>query len=163
MKFAADKMLGKLAKWLRILGFDTLYLESSFLSEIREKVTSGRIFLTRNRKLLTQIEGAVFVSSEQLDLQLRQLYKSGYIDFQEERWFNRCIRCNLPLEIISKKEADPSVPEYVRETAASFARCSRCGKVYWPGSHLNRMRERIRLIKLEVAGPVWGTEMPTLT
>lgn len=151
MRFLADKMLGKLAKWLRILGFDTVYLAYPALPEIREQAAQGRIFLTRNRSLLHKIPGAVFISSDHVDEQLGQLYQAGHIDFKEEKWFSRCILCNVPLTTVSNEEVDTLVPEYVRRTASSFARCPLCGKVYWPGSHSNRMKERIRLIKLQAA------------
>jgi uncharacterized protein with PIN domain len=151
MQFLVDKTLGKLAKWLRILGFDTIYLEYPALPEIREQVAQGRIFLTRNRRLLPNVPGAVFISSDHVDAQLGQLYREGHIDFKEELWFSRCILCNVPLTNVSNEEVDTLVPEYVRRTASLFARCPLCGKVYWPGSHLNRMKERIGLIKLQAA------------
>ncbi len=151
MQFLADKMLGKLAKWLRILGFDTIYLAYPALPEIREQAAQGRIFLTRNRSLLHNVPGAVFISSDHVGSQLGQLFKTGHIDLKEEMWFSRCILCNVPLTNVSNEEVDTLAPEYVRRTVSSFARCPLCGKVYWPGSHLNRIKERIRLMKLQAA------------
>ncbi len=144
-------MLGKLAKWLRILGFDTIYLDQPSLTEIKEEVAQGRVFLTRNTKLLSKVPESVFICSDQVISQLKQLYETNYIDFKEEIWFSRCILCNLPLEVVCKEDVDTLVPEYVRQTATSFARCQLCGKVYWPGSHLSRMKEKIGFIKLQAS------------
>ncbi len=143
MKFVADKMLGKLAKWLRILGFDTLYLYHPSLPEITERVAEGRIFLTRNRKVFQHVPGAVFISSDHWKAQLQELFEKGCVEAGETRWFTRCILCNELLTAVSKEEVEQSVPEYIRQTAPSFARCPVCGKIYWPGSHLARMKERI--------------------
>lgn len=149
MKFVADKMLGKLAKWLRILGFDTLYLDHPSLPEIMERVAEGRIFLTRNRKVFQHVPGAVFISSDDWKAQLEELVERGCVEAGEARWFTRCILCNELLIGVSKEEVDRSVPEYIRQTAPSFARCPLCGKIYWPGSHLARMKERIGRLALE--------------
>ncbi len=149
MRFIADKMLGRLAKWLRILGFDTVYLPIPSLVEIKEEVQAGRVFLTRSQGLLTRVEAGVLIASDRVEDQLRELCDAGCIELDDRKWFSRCIRCNEALVTVSREEVDCLVPEYVRLTAASFALCPLCGRIYWPGSHSARIEERIRWMSEE--------------
>ena len=141
--FVVDKMLGKLSKWLRILGFDTVYLDNPSLPEIEAQTKEGRVFLTRNRKVLDKVEKGVFISADRVEDQLKELIKGGYISYAGGQWFSRCILCNEPLKSISREDVEGRVPEFIRHIAPSFSICPVCCKIYWPGSHLSRMRERI--------------------
>src|SRR5512136_3059623 len=108
MNFLADHMLGKLAKELRMLGYDTLYYQGEngypLIKLAREE---GRIILTRNSKLLPRKpeDRIVRVSEDKPSLQLSELIQKGYVSLNEEKSYSRCLLCNAHLEQISREEA----------------------------------------------------------
>ncbi|MFZ2055191.1 MAG: Mut7-C RNAse domain-containing protein [Candidatus Aminicenantales bacterium] len=145
MKFVVDCMLGKLAKWLKILGFDTVYLnkvEDRDLLLIARR--QQRILLTKDHRLLeaaTDIR-SLFIESDDWPEQLAQVlgtYKLG----DAVRPHSRCLRCNVELKIIPKKTARNLVTPFVLERASSFAICPSCERVYWPGTHFRSMDMKI--------------------
>jgi uncharacterized protein with PIN domain len=145
MKFAVDCMLGKLAKWLKILGFDTLFFpkidDDDLLSlSLRE----GRILLTRDTDLLKRADKAraVFVQSEKWQEQLRQVLDTYQLRDQV-RPFSRCLTCNTPLKSLPKKRAQNLVSPFVFQRARSFALCPDCNRVYWRGTHFRDMERKI--------------------
>ena len=148
MKFAVDCMLGKLARWLRILGFDTLYFrsiqDSALLQIARE---GGRILLTRDRGLFQRTGGeqSLFISSEEWRVQLKQVLES--FDLKKGvSVFSRCPECNLNLKFLSRSDARNLAPLPVVETASCFSLCPGCGRVFWKGSHQKRMQCMIEQI-----------------
>jgi uncharacterized protein len=141
-------MLGTLAKWLRILGYDTLFdpaLDDHQL--VRLALAQDRVLLTRDRSL-AQRRGVrtLLIESEQLDEQIRQVLT----DLQEEpdRAFSRCPVCNERLESIDREVARSQVPAYVARTHKSFKQCPGCGRVYWRGSHWQQMDEHLERLQL---------------
>lgn len=147
MKFIADAMLGRLAKWLRILGFDTAYFAHVDDHElVRIARAEGRILLTRDREL-TRRKGvrAIFVVSDRFDDQLRQLYRDLDLDWDSLR--SRCARCNVVLRPVGKAEVKGRVPAFVFRKHEQFSLCTQCGRVYWRGTHWDRMRQRIEEIR----------------
>ncbi len=152
--FAADSSLGKLAKWLRILGFDALYVAGrpgkSLFSFAKEK----RVLLTRSTALLNENPGfdLIFIRPDNPKEQVRQVVRETHISFSDIRPFSRCIRCNLPLAEMARQDARGQVPEYVYETATYFRRCPGCRRVYWPGTHSERAAGRIRELFHRSAG-----------
>ena len=142
--FAAEKTLGKLAKWLRILGFDTFY--SPELSG-KQLIDAGfkRILLTRTRQIrdLTVSENCIFIVSNDSFEQLREVIQATGISRRDIRPFSRCIRCNALIRRVSKDFVRKMVPEYVWESHDTFRMCSLCRRIYWPGSHTRRSRDII--------------------
>jgi len=137
MKFAADAMLGRLAKWLRILGYDVAYLPSSIPDSLIEKARAeGRVILTRNRHLPQKSPGLkiLFIESDHWREQLAQVLKAYRLRPGKSR-FQRCVLCNRRLVSLGKKEVEGKVPEFVFAHYSSFFRCSQCGRIYWQGSH----------------------------
>ncbi|MFP3870056.1 MAG: Mut7-C RNAse domain-containing protein [Syntrophobacteria bacterium] len=148
-RFVADRMLGKLAKWLRVLGYDTVYLKRAEEAEIAARIQEGRILLTRDRRAEPwQEQGKVFViHANAPEDQLREVVERlGLSGVEEEALFSRCLRCNRPLRPVSREEVRDRVPEYIWQTNRAFCRCDACGRIYWPGSHWENMRERVREI-----------------
>jgi hypothetical protein len=141
-------MLGKLAKWLRVLGYDVVYLTKASEEEILEKLQEGRTLLTRNRRARSwQGEGSVFmVKDNDPKMQLRQVVKHFRLPKLDGAIFSRCLSCNHPLDKVRREEVREDVPEYVYQTQREFHRCNHCGKIYWPGSHVERMRRQLREI-----------------
>jgi len=142
-KFAADVMVGTLAKWLRLLGFDTFYsntAEDDFLVELC--TAEDRILLTRDGPLQDRMHGnACFVTSHILDEQLAQVITR--YDLTRFNLPHRCAVCNGVLNEIAKAEVEGEAPPYVFKTVDEFFRCDGCGKLYWEGTHVPRIRSVI--------------------
>lgn len=136
-------MLGTLAKWLRILGYDTLFdpaLNDHQL--VRLARAEGRVLLTRDRELARRRGLRVLlVASEQLDAQIRQVLAE--LDLEPRRSFSRCPVCNELLEKIAPEQARSRVPAYVAQTHRTFRACPSCRRVYWRGTHWQQMDEQL--------------------
>ena len=144
-RFAADCMLGKLAKWLRVLGYDVVYLRGALDEEIRASLLEGRIFLTRDRRALPwRNQGRVHVvRSNDAKEQLREVIKGLGLPMLDELCFSRCIACNCLLRSVSREEVREQVPEYIWQNHDRFRRCDDCDKIYWSGTHSEKMRQRL--------------------
>ncbi len=135
MKFLADNMLGRLATWLRLLGYDTSYLpqvDDPQLAHIAR--VENRVLLTRDVEL-TRRRGLQYllVESEKAETQVQQVFRAFGLSAQEA--FSRCAECNVPLEAVDKESVQSQVPPYVFQTKDRFRRCARCGRIYWRGTH----------------------------
>lgn len=147
MKFLADDMLGRLAKWLRVLGYDTLYHQHLDDNElVRLARAEGRLILTRDTRLAHR-RGVrcLLIESELVDEQLSQVLDD--LGLALDDLFSRCTVCNAPLEEMEKQAAKERVPPYVFRTQERFKLCSQCGRIYWRGTHWDRMKERIEGLK----------------
>jgi uncharacterized protein with PIN domain len=141
-RFLADAMLGRLARWLRILGFDTAYRDDWPDAEIaRRAYEDERIVLTRDRRLPDEwrLPRLVVLASEDSSEQLRE-FARAFPRLGTARAFTRCSRCNTPLEPASRESVAGEVPERVLREHTSFRRCPTCRRIYWEGSHVARMR-----------------------
>jgi len=110
-KFVADTMLGRLARWLRIMGYDAHYRPFYKPGQILSLVNEGRIFLTRNSLWLFRSKGAVFLRFDHVGEQLRQMQQEGLIPVDRAIWFTRCMLCNEPLLEAPSELARENVPE----------------------------------------------------
>ena len=147
-RFVADRMLGKLAKWLRVLGYDVVYLKKAAEEEILEHLQEGRTLLTRNRRARSwHGKGRVFVVNDNdPKIQLREVVNGLKLAESDGAIFGRCLNCNRPLEAVRKEEVREEVPDYIYQRQKEFHRCRNCRKVYWHGSHAVRMRRQLREI-----------------
>jgi uncharacterized protein len=146
LKFIVDVNVGKLAKWLRILGYDALFInpiEDGTLVEIA--LREGRVILTKDthiaeRRLVTggQVR-VVLVEGDRLQEQLRFLVARLGLK-GPFRLFSRCLECNLPLVDAERSAVKELVPPFVYRTQTHYMACPRCGRIYWPGTHWQRMR-----------------------
>jgi len=146
-RFAADCMLGTLAKWLRILGYDTLYLNQVEDAELIGRARAeNRIILTRDRRLTERRRAAPFllVTSEKPMQQLREVAGVLGLEYREERLLTRCLRCNVPTGEATREEVREEVPPYVLATQSRFRRCPSCRRVYWGATHRESMLARLR-------------------
>jgi uncharacterized protein len=147
MKFLVDRMLGKLAKDLRLLGYDTLYYEGKGLLELIDlSRKERRVILTRNSRLIPKRpdDQIVQITEDKPALQLRQLISRNIIRFEEGRLFSRCLLCNAVLEGVFRQEVEGKVPDFIFHQHKEFFRCPQCQKIYWPGTHQENMRQKIK-------------------
>jgi uncharacterized protein with PIN domain len=147
MKFIADRTLGKLAKGLRMLGYDTVYYRGDdFHQLIHIARQEGRILVTRNTKLALRRpkDHIITLTENHPSRQLEELIRKGKLSFNDEVPFTRCIPCNGPLEDIPRDQAEGKVPDFIFHQQKDFFHCRRCDKIYWQGSHLGNMQKRVK-------------------
>ena len=146
MKFIVDCMLGKLAKWLKILGFDALFfskIEDDELIAIARN--EGRILLTKDTGLIQRAKNVetLFLESEEWQEQIRQVMEHFNLRERVDP-HTRCIDCNVVLKNLPKKNAKNLVSAFVFEQADSFALCPNCGRIFWRGTHFKDMEVQIQ-------------------
>jgi uncharacterized protein with PIN domain len=149
MKFLVDRMLGKLAKDLRLLGYDTFYFKGENPLELIDLGRrEGRVILTRNSRLTPRRpeDQIVQITEDDPALQLRQLVCGDRIQLDEDCLFSRCLLCNAVLEKVSRQEVEGKVPDFIFHQHKAFVRCPRCQKIYWRGTHQENMERRLRVM-----------------
>lgn len=151
-RFVVDTMLGRLARWLRAMGYDTLYPGAADDRRLLQLAhAEDRILLTRDAKL-ARLAGArgCLIRADQVGQQLVEAREKLALSPGDAGWLSRCLQCNAVLEPRAKDELRGVVPEYVFAAQAEFMGCSGCGKIYWSGSHADRILERLaRLFRPE--------------
>jgi len=142
--FIADVMVGKLARWLRVLGFDVLYSNTYGDDQIiRISHTEGRLILTRDVQLARRAPNqSLLIESGHYKEQVEQVVCS--LSLKEFKAFSRCLECNARLEQLDKEAAFEKVPPFVYLTQERFARCPSCDRIYWHGTHTQEMLKHIR-------------------
>lgn len=146
LKFIADSMLGRLATWLRILGYDTVYHthipDRELIGRARRE---GRVILTRDTRLLRRrgIGRFLLIKSDHFREQLKEVVSHFSLNLVS-RFLTLCIRCNTPLEEVKKDEVRERVPPYVLRTQERFKICPKCNRIYWAATHRERMEEELR-------------------
>ncbi|AKI96481.1 Mut7-C RNAse domain-containing protein [Kosmotoga pacifica] len=144
MRFLADRMLGKLAKKLRILGFDTLYFnEISEEDLLKIVLEENRVLLTRDREFHAKAVKAgsrsFLLKSNYWQGQLRAVFQRFKLQPEFFKPFSRCSKCNAELEKVDPDDIKTKVPDYVFFTQVEFLRCTGCGQIYWKGTHVPRI------------------------
>jgi uncharacterized protein with PIN domain len=147
-KFLCDAMLGSLARWLRLFGFDTAFFQPGLPDDrLAETARSeGRWLLTRDRELAAAGPRTMLVRSETLDDQLVEVMSRLALQPAAALDGSRCSECNGVLLAVSREEVSAVIPPYIFETAPRFRRCVGCGRVYWPGTHGARILARMRAV-----------------
>jgi len=146
LRFAADAMLGRLAKWLRIAGYDTVYY-----SGIDDAVLIGlahaedRFILTRDTALARRLapDAILLIKDDEPLSQLVQTIRELGLVVDRERIFTLCTLCNMPLEKVDRDSVRDAVPEYTFTVNETYTRCGSCGRVYWTGTHRERVLRRL--------------------
>ncbi len=159
-KFLVDLNVARLGKWLRALGFDTLFLPQASDDEIIQvAIQSRRVLLTRDTHILrrrvvaTGQLRALLVVGDDVREQVRYVLRRLGVSTAPTRrgMFSLCIECNLPLEGMAKEQVRGLVPPYVFETQSAFMQCPGCRKIYWQGTHWANMR--LELTRVQEGGP----------
>jgi len=153
MKFAADRMLGKLAKWLRTLGYDTLYSRTLSNERFLALADKDRTLLSRDTRLAGKIapEKLIFVEANEPKKQLQDLVRFLGLKPDPDKFFSRCTVCNGLLEPVKPQDVVGKVPDHIWTGTNKFSECNGCERIYWPGSHLVRTRREIKEL-LEIKG-----------
>ncbi|MEM1585869.1 MAG: Mut7-C RNAse domain-containing protein [Candidatus Bathyarchaeia archaeon] len=157
MKFIADGMLGKVARWLRMLGYDTEYANDLHDEEILKiAMDEGRIILTKDYQLFRKanINGikAVFVEGNTHVEKLADLIRQLNIRLEINMERSRCPRCNSAIRMVNKENIKDKVPVSTYKIYNEFWICTACGQIYWKGSHWKRINDSLnkaRIILLE--------------
>jgi len=145
-RFIADCNVGRLARWLRALGYDASYharIEDAAL--VREAAAENRVLLTRDRDLLQRrvIQSgsvrAILIRDDAVTAQLRQVFAELGLDLEQS--LSRCIECNAELVPRDAANVADRVPPFVRRTQTKYSECPGCGRIYWAGTHWQHMRE----------------------
>lgn len=128
-------MLGRLARWLRIMGIDVEYASSGMNDTdiIHKCLAQDMILLTRDRELHTRYQKSLYIESQDHMKQLGQFISTYHVD--ESKLFSRCPQCNTLLERIETSKLKGAIPDGVIERFSTVLRCSNCGKFYWEGDH----------------------------
>ena len=149
-------MLGTLAKWLRILGYDTLYdQELNDHQLVRLARAEDRVLLTRDRELARRRGVRILlVTSECLDEQIGQILAD--LDLEPRHAYSRCPVCNERLETIDRETARSRVPAYVVRAHDTFRSCPSCQRVYWRGTHWRQIEEKLERFRPRESSPETG-------
>lgn len=153
-RFAVDWMLGRLARWLRVLGHDVAYgphLRRRTLADCARR--EGRMIVTRDTRLIRDpnLPPHVFIGSDRFRDQLRELAAAVPLAAPGDA-FRRCLDCNRVLEEVARETVRDRVPPYVWSTTARFHRCAGCGRVYWPATHHAHMLRELTALGLAPEG-----------
>jgi len=149
MRFIVDSNVGRLAKWLRIAGFDTLFIKGIDDNRlVRIALDEGRVLLTRDREILKRrlvTSGrlkVILIEDDEVKAQLHQVLTALNLAGQL-RPFSLCVECNEPLVPREREEVEKLVPPYVFQTQTQYEQCPRCLRVYWRGTHWERMSREL--------------------
>ncbi|HMK33623.1 MAG TPA: Mut7-C RNAse domain-containing protein [Desulfomonilaceae bacterium] len=132
--FDVDGMLGRVAKWLRILGFDATYPAGA--------PSQGRFYVTTRRRI--QYSGAIIVDSGPCLSQVKFILEHAGVRPDPQLILTRCLECNLPVQEVSPERVRLKVPREVFTRSGKFNHCPACGRVYWAGSHRGRIMKRLK-------------------
>jgi uncharacterized protein with PIN domain len=154
LRFVADKMLGRLVRWLRIIGQDVTYgphLTGNGL--IRAARKEGRVILTRDRRLAKKkdLPEHLLLDSDGFREQLKQVIQAYQLD-PLSAILTRCAECNSLLESMPKEKVKEKVPAYVFATQEKFSVCRSCQRIYWPATHPQKMLEELKALGMTQSG-----------
>jgi uncharacterized protein len=149
LKFIVDENVGKLTRWLRMMGFDSIFFTGGDDSMmVKQALAGGRVLLTRDTGIMQRrvvksgALKAVLFKSEEPEQQMRRLIGEFEL-IREARPFTLCLECNQPLDEKNPEEIKDRVPPYVFATQTRYMECPRCRRVYWQGSHWQAMNKKL--------------------
>lgn len=153
MKFICDQMFGTLASWLRLLGFDTFYTADEITDDDILTIASSenRILITRDKEMVfharKKLIPVLYLESTDLNDQLITVLNHTDAQIDDDLVLTRCSICNAGLRPVEKKQIAERVPKKVFEFQDEFFFCTHCGKIYWKGSHYQKICAKIESLK----------------
>jgi uncharacterized protein with PIN domain len=151
-RFMVDENVGRLAKWLRILGYDTLLFEGgNDGAMVNTAQKEGRLLLTRDREIMRRrpVAGGflrvILIQEDDPVAQLRQV--AGTLHLDTHQTFSRCSECNHLLEPRTPEQVTGRVPPYVFSTQQQYMECPACGRIYWRGTHWEALSRALAGLK----------------
>ena len=153
MRFIIDNNVGKLAKWLRMMGYDTLFFNGSDDAQmVVTALNEDRVILTRDTQIMVRgvvTSGrlkAILIESDKPDEQIQQVIETLNLDCQFKP-FALCLECNASLEDRSVQEVKDRVPPYVYQTQSKYVECPACHRIYWRGTHWQAMTKKLEIFR----------------
>jgi len=150
IRFVADNNVGKLARWLRLIGYDTLLFKQKDDGQmIKIALSENRVILTKDsqfmkRRLVTNGKlKAIHIKQDDPKLQVRKVVETLNLNYHFKP-FSLCLECNQPLIARDKEEVKDLVPAHVVETQTQYTECPACHRIYWPGTHWQAMVKRLQ-------------------
>jgi uncharacterized protein with PIN domain len=152
-RFIVDINVGKLAKWLRMMGYDTLLFDGDDdWRMIIIALEEGRVVITKDTQIVKRgviTSGrlkAILITSDKSEQQIQQVVETLNLDYQY-RPFTLCLECNQQLAETSKEEVEDRVPPYVFQTQSQFVECPACHRIFWKGTHWKAMTEKLQRLR----------------
>lgn len=140
----ADTMLGKLARWLRVMGYDILFQSSYPDGILGGHIREGRRLLTRTQALQGMYPDVLIIHSDRVENQVQEAVNGLGLVPDRKKWFSRCLVCNVPLEEAALEERLENVPDYILyENPTGIRHCVGCNRYFWPGTHRERMLQKL--------------------
>ena len=144
-RFVAEPMLGRLTKWLRMMGYDALYQRAYREEDLLPLIGEGRKLLSRRLEAKARHPEAILIRSAHVGEQIKELWKLGCLNLDRTKFFTRCLRCNVPLMEADPERARSNLPDHVySENFSALRSCPQCGRFFWPGTHRDRMLRQLR-------------------
>jgi uncharacterized protein with PIN domain len=152
-KFIVDINVGKLAKWLRMMGYDTLLFDGDDdWRMIIIALEEGRVVITKDTQIVQRgviTSGrlkAILITSDKSEQQIQQVVETLNLDYQY-RPFTLCLECNQLLVEKSREEVEDRVPPYVFQTQSQFVECPACHRIFWKGTHWKAMTKKLQSLR----------------
>jgi uncharacterized protein with PIN domain len=149
-RFVADNNVGKLARWLRLMGYDTVLLrEKDDGQMIQMALSEDRVILTKDgqfmkRRLVTDRSlKTIHIEQDDPRLQVQEVARALRLDYHFKP-FSLCLECNRELITRDRAEVKNLVPAHVFETQAQYAQCPGCQRIYWTGTHWQAMVRKLQ-------------------
>ena len=149
LKFVVDTNVGKLARWLRMMGYDALFFDGSDDSRlVATALSEDRVVLTRDTQIMKRrvvTSGrlkAVLIESDEPEQQMRQVIGTLKLDLQTGL-FTLCLECNQSLVERNPQQVKELVPPYVFQTQRNYRQCPGCHRIYWRGTHWEAMNKKL--------------------
>jgi uncharacterized protein with PIN domain len=150
IKFIADNNVGKLARWLRLIGYDTLLFRKKNDSQMIKTALSGdRVILTKDGQFMRRrlvIDGrlkAIHIKQDDPNLQVQEVVQILNLNYYFKP-FSLCLECNQELIARDKEEVQNRVPAHVFKTQAQYTECPACHRIYWRGTHWQTMVKKLQ-------------------
>jgi uncharacterized protein with PIN domain len=158
IRFIADNNVGKLARWLRLIGYDAILLKQKDDAQMI-KIASGesRVILTKDAEFMKRrvvksgTLKTVHIEQDEPEAQVQELVRTLSLDY-DFKPFSRCLECNRALVARDKEDVKGLVPARVFETRTQFTQCPACHRIYWPGTHWQAMGRKLRDLRGEAGG-----------